>query len=133
MNRADKHPLFRFLYIAKNFNYSSKLLSLATKVAVNQIVYAPVFGTYYFAMQSFLSGDGGAKIWERVKTAMPASVKTSWMFWPPVTGLTFAFVPATYHAVLLSCVTTGWQTYLSWLNRKTEKTEIGGGAEAAAS
>jgi protein Mpv17 len=117
--------ILRFIYVAKHFNYSSKLLSLTTKVLVNQIVYAPVFGTYYFGMQSLLSGYNVSQTWDRVKTAMPVSVKSSWMFWPPITGLTFAFVNPTYHAVLLAGVTTGWQTYLSYLNRKTETEKEG--------
>lgn len=110
----------RFLFIARNFNYSNKLLTLVTKVGVNQVVYAPVFGTYYFTMQGLLSGDSAGQVWERVKVAMPRSVISSWMFWPPITAATFALVPPMYHAVLLACVTTGWQAYLSWLNRKSE-------------
>lgn len=111
----------RFLFIARNFNYSNKLLTLVTKVGVNQIVYAPVFGTYYFTMQGFLSGDSADQVWERVKIAMPRSVISSWMFWPPITAATFALVPPMYQAITLACVTTGWQAYLSWLNRKTDK------------
>ncbi|KAK7733708.1 hypothetical protein SLS53_008175 [Cytospora paraplurivora] len=110
-----------FLFIARNFNYSNKLLTLITKVGVNQIVYAPVFGTYYFTLQGILSGDSADQVWERVKVAMPRSVISSWMFWPPITATTFALVPPMYHAVLLACVTTGWQAYLSWLNRKSDK------------
>ncbi|ROV99958.1 hypothetical protein VMCG_06254 [Cytospora schulzeri] len=110
-----------FLFIARNFNYSNKLLTLATKVGVNQVVYAPVFGTYYFTLQGLLSSDSADKVWERVKVAMPRSVISSWMFWPPITATTFALVPPMYHAVLLACVTTGWQAYLSWLNRKSDK------------
>ncbi|KUI56527.1 Protein SYM1 [Cytospora mali] len=83
--------------------FKCKLLTLATKVGVNQVVYAPVFGTYYFTLQGFLSGDSADKVWERVKVAMPRSVISSWMFWPPITATTFAFVPPMYHAVLLAC------------------------------
>lgn len=75
-------------------------------------------------MQGVLSGDGAGEIWERVQVAMPRSVVSSWLFWPPITAATFALVPPIYHAVLLACVTTGWQAYLSWLNRKSEEVPL---------
>ena len=40
------------MYLGTKFNYPSKILSLATKVVVNQIVFTPVFNSYFFGMQS---------------------------------------------------------------------------------
>ena len=43
--------------MSKRFNYSSQILSVATKVFVNQLVMAPTFNTYFFSMQALLAGD----------------------------------------------------------------------------
>jgi len=36
----------RFMFLGNHFNYSSQVLSIATKVAVQQAVFTPVFNSY---------------------------------------------------------------------------------------
>src|SRR5271156_1707587 len=36
----------RFMFLGNHFNYSSQILSIATKVAVQQAVFTPVFNSY---------------------------------------------------------------------------------------
>jgi hypothetical protein len=45
----------RFVYLGNCFNYTSPILSLLTKVVVNQLAFTPLFNTYFFGMQSLLS------------------------------------------------------------------------------
>lgn len=82
----------RFMYLGNSFNYASKVRSLATKVVVNQIVFAPLFSTYFFGMQSLLVGDGPAEIWERVKNTVPISLINSCKLWPAVTAFNFTYI-----------------------------------------
>ena len=77
------------MYLGTIFNYPSKTLSLATKVVVNQIVFTPVFNSYFFGMQSLLSGDSFADAWDRIKRTVPASFINSCKVWPAVTLLQF--------------------------------------------
>ncbi|OBT49815.1 hypothetical protein VE04_10138 [Pseudogymnoascus sp. 24MN13] len=44
-----------FVYLGNSFNYASPILSLLTKVVVNQLAFTPIFNTYFFGMQSLLS------------------------------------------------------------------------------
>lgn len=113
------------MFLSRNFNYSSLLLSLAAKITVNQCVFTPVFNTYFFGMQALLAGDTLADSWERVKKTVPISLMNSIKLWPAVTAINFTFVPIEYRSIFAGAIAVGWQTYLSWLNRLAEEEEQG--------
>ncbi|KAK3318732.1 hypothetical protein B0H66DRAFT_575409 [Apodospora peruviana] len=110
-----------FIFLSQSFNYSSRLLSLATKIVVNQLVFTPVFNTYFFGMQALLAGEDAAAIWERLKRTVPVSFVNAWKLWPAVNAFMFTYVPIEYRSIFSGCVATGWQTYLSYLNRRAEE------------
>lgn len=111
------------MYLGTIFNYPSKLLSLATKVVVNQIVFTPVFNSYFFGMQSLLSGDSFADAWERIKRTVPSSFVNSCKLWPAVTAFNFTYVLPQYRALFAGLVAVGWQSYLSLLNFRAANEE----------
>ena len=112
-----------FIFLGNHFNYRSHLLSLATKVVVNQTFFTPVFNTYFFGMQTLLSGGSWADAKERVWNTVPVSWVNSWKVWPVVTAINFSFVPWQYRNVFAGVIAIGWQGYLSWLNKREEKRE----------
>ncbi len=111
------------MFLGNHFNYPSKILSLTTKVVVNQIVFTPIFNSYFFGMQSFLSGDNLTQVWERIQRTVPVSFVNSCKLWPAVTAFSFTFVAAQYRSIFAGVVAIGWQTYLSLLNRRAEEAE----------
>ncbi|KAH8597215.1 hypothetical protein B0O99DRAFT_618266 [Bisporella sp. PMI_857] len=117
-------PSFKwFMFLNNNFNYSSKIISLATKVSVNQIVFTPIFNTYFFGMQSLLSGDTLPEVWDRIKRTVPTSMLNSCKLWPAVTAFSFTFIEPQYRSIFAGVIAIGWQTYLSMLNRRAELQE----------
>ncbi|EED21472.1 MFS multidrug transporter, putative [Talaromyces stipitatus ATCC 10500] len=120
-----------FMFLHHNFNYTSKFRSIFTKVAVQQAVFTPVFNTYFFSMQSLLAGATIEETWERLKLAVPNSIKNSVKLWPAVTAFSFMYIPPHFRSVFGGMIAVGWQTYLSWLNQKAAR-EVAA-AEAAAS
>jgi hypothetical protein len=127
---VETNRICRFMFLHHNFNYTSKFLSITTKVAVQQAVFTPVFNTYFFSMQSLLAGASIAETWERVKLALPNSIKNSVKLWPAVTAFSFMYIPPHFRSVFGGTIAVGWQTYLSWLNQKAAR-EVAA-AEAAA-
>lgn len=113
-----------FLLLARNFNYTSKPISILVKVLVNQIVFTPIFNSYFFGMQSALSGAGWSEIVKRIKNTVPTSWKNSWKLWPVVTAFSFAFVRVELRGLFAGVIAIGWQTYLSILNQRAAKMEI---------
>jgi len=81
-----------FLFLARNFNYSTKTGSIVVKVLINQIIFTPIFNSYFFGMQSGLSGASVEEVVERIKNTVPRSWVNSWKLWPVVTAFSFAFV-----------------------------------------
>ncbi|KAM0428861.1 hypothetical protein ACHAPT_006661 [Fusarium lateritium] len=120
-----------FIFLSHNFNYSSRILSLATKVAVSQTVFTPIFNTFFFGSQAILSGENLEGTVERVKDTVPTSIVNSAKLWPVVTAFSFTFLPLDYRPLFHGVIAVGWQTYLSFLNRQAElkeslRHEVGG-------
>lgn len=117
-------PAYRWvLWLGQNFNYQSKLLSLASKVVVNQLVFTPLFLTYFFGMQSMLSGQSFMGIVERIRDGVPVSFVNSWKIWPAATAVTMTVIPAHFRNVFVGLVAIGWQTYLSLINARAARLE----------
>ena len=87
------------MYLNRSFNYSSRLLSLAMKVTVNQIVFTPIFNSYFFGMQSLLSGDTFWEAWERIQRTVPTSFINSCKLWPAVTAFSFTYIQPQFRAL----------------------------------
>ncbi|CAG7988505.1 unnamed protein product [Penicillium olsonii] len=121
-----------FAFLSNNFNYSSKILSILTKVVVQQTFFTPVFNTYFFSVHSLLAGATLDETWERLKKAVPVSIQNSVKLWPAVTAFSFMYVPAQFRNVFSGCIAVGWQTYLSWLNQKAAKEVLAAERLAAA-
>jgi len=88
-----------FVWLSKSFNYSSKALSLVVKIVINQMVFTPVFNTYFFGMQSLLAGASLSEIIERVKNTVPKSWVNSWKVWPAVMAFNFTYVPLEFRSI----------------------------------
>ncbi|KAK3366502.1 hypothetical protein B0H63DRAFT_498190 [Podospora didyma] len=110
-----------FVWLSISFNYPSRLLSLATKVIVNQLWFTPIFNTYFFGMQALLAGENLGEIWTRIKRTVPTSFLNSCKLWPAVTAFSFTFIPLEYRSLFAGVIAVGWQTYLSFLNRQAEE------------
>jgi hypothetical protein len=119
------------MYLGTLFNYPSATLSLLTKVVVNQIMYTPLFNTYFFGMQALLSGthspltlEGWKGIGEHIKRTVPTSVYNSCKLWPAVTAFSFTVVGPEYRSIFGGVIAVGWQAYLGFLNRRAEVAEM---------
>ncbi|KAJ4313996.1 hypothetical protein N0V94_006680 [Neodidymelliopsis sp. IMI 364377] len=112
-----------FLWLGNNFNYSSKILSLTTKVVVNQILFTPIFNSYFFGMQTLLTGASFDEIVARIKHTVPTSWINSCKLWPIVTAFSFTYIPIQYRSIFGGVIAIGWQTYLSLLNQRAAAQE----------
>ncbi|GKZ33282.1 hypothetical protein AbraIFM66950_003122 [Aspergillus brasiliensis] len=130
-----------FMFLHNNFNFSSKFLSILTKVCVQQAVFTPVFNTYFFGLQSLMTGKSLEETFERLKVALPTSISNSVKLWPAVTAFSFMYVAPQFRSIFSGVIAVGWQTYLSWLNQKaareveaerTALVEVGAGVGAVA-
>ncbi|KAI3318663.1 hypothetical protein HD806DRAFT_526145 [Xylariaceae sp. AK1471] len=112
-----------YTFLSTSFNYSSRAFSIGVKVAINQLMFTPIFNVYFFGAQALLSGDTLAEAWRRVCNTVPVSFVNSCKLWPAVTAFSFAFIPFEYRSVFGGVIAVGWQTYLSFLNGRAEMLE----------
>ncbi|EFX05469.1 dihydroorotate reductase [Grosmannia clavigera kw1407] len=104
-------PTYRwFIFLSRNFNYSSHIFSLTVKIVVNQLCYTPVFNSYFFGMQALLAGDTPQEAFDRVRRTVPISFVNALKLWPAVTAFSFTFVPMEYRSVFSGVIAVGWQT-----------------------
>ncbi|EGD86867.2 hypothetical protein H113_05432 [Trichophyton rubrum MR1459] len=111
----------RFMFVHNNFNYASKFLSIATKVVLSQVIYAPLFNVYFFSAQSLLSGASWAETLQRLQVTLPVSIVNSAKIWPAVSAFMFLYIDPAFRAIFAGTIALGWQTYLSWLNQVAAK------------
>lgn len=109
------------MYVHNHFNFTSKILSVAVKVFVQQVTFTPIFNIYFFSMQSLLAGATLSDTAERLKKAVPTSVYNSFKLWPAVTAFSFVYVGPEFRPLFFGAIAVGWQTYLSWLNQNAAK------------
>lgn len=88
---------------------------------MSQLLFAPIFNTYFFGAQAALAGCSPAAVVDRIVQTVPTSVVNSCQFWPLVTAFTFTFIPMEYRSVFSGVIAIGWQTYLALLNRRAER------------
>lgn len=93
------------------------------QVAVNQIIFTPIFNSYFFGMQSLLTGMTIPETIERIKNTVPVSWINSCKLWPAITAFSFAFIPIEYRSIFGGVIAIGWQTYLSMLNQRAAAKE----------
>ena len=98
----------RFMWLGRNFNYSSAILSLATKVVVNQLVFTPIFNSYFFSMQSLLAGSTVKEAYERVRNTLPTSFVNSCKLWPAVTAFSFWYIQPQFRFLFAGKCPTEW-------------------------
>lgn len=110
-----------FLFLVRRFNYNSSSLSIGLKVALNQLLYTPLFNVYFFGFHGILSGEGVMGAVERVKNTVPTSIPRSFLYWPFVTTFNFIYIKPQSRSVATSIFAVFWQSYLSWLNNSAEK------------
>ncbi len=140
------------MHLATHYNYASFHLSLLVKVLVNQLCYTPVFNSYFFGMQAvlgfvpflnpttagcgsfssephqrrisdLLTSESWRHVGQHIAKTVPLSFVNSCKLWPAVTYANFWIVPMEFRAITSGVVAVGWQTYLSFLNRRAENEE----------
>ncbi len=93
------------------------------QVVVNQLLFTPIFNSYFFGMQTLLTGASLDEIIERIKHTVPTSWINSCKLWPAVTAFSFTYIPIQYRSIFGGVIAIGWQTYLSLLNQRAAAQE----------
>lgn len=93
-------------------------LKVASKVAIDQILWAPVFTALFFSFLGFAEGKSLDDVIEKIKRDTWIAVTTSWKFWPLAHTINFAFVPTSQRLLYINSLQIGYNVILSMLGNK---------------
>lgn len=113
-------PTLHFWYgfLARNF-VGTSLFSTIQRLAMDQLVFAPMFIPAFFSIILILDGKPEMII-DKLKADWASTMITNYSVWVPAMFLNFKFVPPTLQVLFSNAVGFGWNIYLSYMSYKID-------------
>ncbi|KAJ1801181.1 hypothetical protein LPJ59_000505 [Coemansia sp. RSA 2399] len=92
--------------------------AIIKRVAVDQIVFAPVAIAAFFTVMGAMEGKGAAEIRSSLRERYSKALVGNYMLWPWSQLINFGLVPLVYQVPFASLVSVVWNMYLSWVNSR---------------
>lgn len=96
--------------------------TVATKVAIDQILWAPVFTMMFFAYNSLLEGKSLEEYFAKLRSDLVTGVRGSWSYWTPAHIINFAFIPPSQRLLYINVLQVVYNIFLSFLGNKNVDT-----------
>lgn len=91
---------------------------VVSKVAIDQVLWAPIFTSVFFAYLGVAEGKSKDAIITKIKNDTWIGVKTSWKFWPAAHTINFALIPTNQRLLYINTLQVGYNVILSMLGNK---------------
>lgn len=85
-----------------------------TKVAIDQLLFAPIVLVVFISTLSTLEGKSLSEIQTKVRAEFKDLIIANYKLWPAVQVINFTLVPVEYRVLFLQVVAVGWNTFLAW-------------------
>ncbi|GAB5031407.1 peroxisomal membrane protein [Nannochloropsis oceanica] len=106
--------------------------TVATKVAIDQLLWNPCFGVMFFSYLGLAEGKSFTDIQAKIKNDLTTAVVGSWTVWIPAHFVNFRFVPSSQRLLYINSIQIGYNIFLSFLgNKKVDAPEVVKEAEGA--
>lgn len=101
-------------------------IDLVARVAVDQLFFAPIIGIplYYTVMPLLELKTDSRYIWKKLLNNWWHTLRTNWLVWPLFQTLNFSVVPVHLRLTSVNVFSIGWNTYLSYVLNRNEKTLV---------
>ncbi|KAH3680841.1 hypothetical protein WICPIJ_008096 [Wickerhamomyces pijperi] len=100
---------------------TSPLLTSLAKMAVDQLMFAPLGIPVYYTAMTLLEGYGLEDVRLKLKQNWWDTVKANWCVWPFVQFVNFQFVPVSLNLLVVNAVSILWNTFLSYKNSQADE------------
>lgn len=90
------------------------ITKVVEKVALDQLVWAPIFTCVFFAFNALLSG-AISTVNDEIRGKLLHVLLVNWTFWPAAHVLNFSYVPPQYRILYISLLSIPWNAFLSWM------------------
>ncbi|CAO3627684.1 unnamed protein product [Cunninghamella blakesleeana] len=108
-----------YRFLEHNIRASTPFKTLASKVAIDQIFFAPTFIGVFFCTQGLFEGKSIQEIKDKLNHGYTSAVINNYKLWPAVQFFNFYFVPLNHRLMVTNLVALGWNSYLSIINRQS--------------
>jgi hypothetical protein len=96
-------------------------LTVAKRVACDQLFFAPLFIPTFVTSLKLLEGSSLGQAFSSVKESFVDMYTSNLVLWVPAMAFNFAFTPAKYQVLFSNCVGFIWNTWLSWKTQEEGK------------
>lgn len=109
-------PVGHFFYGFLDSKFPKKdAATVALKVAIDQILWAPIFTVIFFSWIELLQGSGLKKLGDKISQDLVRGVTASWKVWPLVHVINFRFIPPQQRLLYINTIQIGYNVFLSCL------------------
>lgn len=98
-------------------------MTVATKVAIDQTIWNPIFGCMFFGYLNLMEGKSMDDYVKKIKTDLKTAVMGSWAVWVPAHTINFAFIPPSQRLLYINTIQIGYNVFLSFLGNKSVEPE----------
>jgi len=91
---------------------------VAAKVAIDQIIWCPIFMTVFFTYLGLVNGDSFSAIGNKIRNDLLTACQGSWKVWPIVHAVNFKFISTKHRLVFINGVQVAFNMFLSLLGTK---------------
>ncbi|CED82740.1 protein sym1 [Phaffia rhodozyma] len=102
----------------------NKVAATATRVGLDQFVFAPIVLTTFFSFMGLLEGKEKENVQEKLKNDLVPTLKANWMVFIPTQAVNMALIPLQYRLLTINLVNIPWNTYLSIQANKDSKSVL---------
>ncbi|CAB9512326.1 Protein SYM1 [Seminavis robusta] len=96
----------------------TKPVTVATKVAIDQTIWNPIFGCMFFGYLNLMEGKSWETYTNKIKADLKTAVMGSWAVWVPAHTINFAFIPPSQRLLYINSIQIGYNVFLSFLGNK---------------
>lgn len=128
MKRFITLSVFGFIYHGPSGHYFYNWLdskiegtdakAVATKVAIDQLFWCPIFMSVFFGYLGLVNGDSMGAIGSKIKNDLLSACQGSWKVWPLVHAVNFKFISTKHRLVFINGVQIAFNMFLSIIGTK---------------
>lgn len=117
--------LFKWYGIMERHIGATGAQAVLTKVAADQLLFAPSFIVVLLSTIGFSQGLNAKQVQDQLVATYPDVLINNYKLWPAVQLLNFYLTPFQYRVVVVQIVAIFWNTYLSWKTNLSQSGTVG--------
>lgn len=94
------------------------------RVLSDQLIWAPVIVTLFFAYHSLLEGGFPQNFLTKLRHEMWPTMLMNWVMWAPAQAANFYLVPPRHWMLVVNCVAIPWTAFASHVNARAAETQV---------